>query len=168
MHSITFTKVTYSFLYWEILLRYLIFCCAWYILCTCPCGLTNRHHICLNIKMHVGIKWHHLGPDLCLSLINTFLVFNSAYSVKLSSYKNTFAFLVITNNVRYLEDDKLLSTGVQKPISTRSCLSNISSNNKQNLPTTRFLKSLKTLFYHKKNTLHQKLWFPHAWKPQCH
>ena len=103
--------------------------------------------------MHVGIKWHHLGPDLCLSLINTFLVFNSAYSVKLSSYKKHIRlFLVITNNVQYLKDDKLLSTGVQKPISTRSCLSNISSNNKQNLPTTRFLKSLKTLFYHKKNT----------------
>ena len=119
--------------------------------------------------MHVGIKWHHLGPDLCLSLINTFLVFNSAYSVKLSSYKKHIRlFLVITNNVQYLKDDKLLSTGVQKPISTRSCLSNITSNNKQNLPTTRFLKSLKTLFYHKKNTLHQKLWFPHAGKPQGH
>ena len=101
--------------------------------------------------MHVGIKWHHLGPDLCLSLINTFLVFNSAYSVKLSSYKkHIHLFLVITNNVQYLKDDKLLSTGVQKPISTRSCLSNITSNNKQNLPTTRFLKSLKTLFYHRK------------------
>ena len=36
--------------------------------------------------------------------------------------RNTFSsFWLKTNNVQYLEDDKLLYTGVQKPISTRSC-----------------------------------------------